>query len=122
MDGFGQPAKVPKGTQGERRNVHGNAPHPLSRSLIEKPLLLGVRAIDAFLTMGLGQRMGIFASAGVGKSTLMSMITQGTQADVIVLALVGERGREVREFRYTLSTMTAENASSRLSQPRIAPT
>lgn len=109
VDGFGEllTGTQTKGEKTERRNVHGAAPHPLTRTLIDRPLLLGVRAIDAFLTMGLGQRVGIFSSAGVGKSTLLSMITQGTQADIIVLALVGERGREVREFlEHTLDEQT----------------
>lgn len=75
-----------------------NAPNPLSRQLIEKPITTGIRAIDGLLTIGEGQRMGIFAAAGGGKSTLLSAITRGTDADVIVIGLIGERGREVREF------------------------
>ncbi|KWN58208.1 FliI/YscN family ATPase [Burkholderia ubonensis] len=74
------------------------APDPLTRSIIDTPLPLGVRAIDGILTCGRGQRMGIFAAAGGGKSTLLGMICDGSLADVIVLALIGERGREVREF------------------------
>ena len=62
------------------------------------PLATGVRAIDALLTCGRGQRLGLFGGSGVGKSTLLGMMTRGTAADVIVLALVGERGREVRGF------------------------
>ena len=73
-------------------------PHPLRRSRISQPLPVGVRAIDTALTCGRGQRVGIFAGSGVGKSTLLSMIVRNTTADVIVLGLVGERGREVREF------------------------
>lgn len=73
-------------------------PSPLSRQRIEMPLSLGIKAIDGLLTCGRGQRLGIFAGSGVGKSTLMGMIARNTEADVSVIALVGERGREVREF------------------------
>lgn len=73
-------------------------PDPLKRQLIEEPLETGVRAIDGVLTVGKGQRMGIFAGAGVGKSTLLGMIARNAVADVNVIALIGERGREVREF------------------------
>ena len=73
-------------------------PEPLARSPIRHPLSVGVRAIDAFVTCGRGQRVGIFAGSGVGKSTLLGMMARGTEADVVVVALVGERGREVREF------------------------
>jgi len=74
------------------------APDSLSRPPIDEPLATGVRAIDALLTVGRGQRMGIFAGSGVGKSTLLGMLARGTAADAIVIAMVGERGREVREF------------------------
>ncbi|RKT98828.1 EscN/YscN/HrcN family type III secretion system ATPase [Burkholderia sp. Nafp2/4-1b] len=74
------------------------APAPLTRPIIDTPLPLGVRAIDAVLTCGRGQRIGIFAAAGGGKSTLLGMICDASLADVTVLALIGERGREVREF------------------------
>jgi len=79
-------------------SVDHAAPHPLTRRMIRESLPLGVRALDALVPCGRGQRMGIFAGSGVGKSTLLSMITRGTEASVTVLALVGERGREVREF------------------------
>jgi flagellum-specific ATP synthase len=81
-----------------RYPLHGQPPAPLSRRPIREPLGLGVRAIDALLTAGRGQRMGIFAGTGVGKSVLMGMICRQTQADVNVIAMIGERGREVREF------------------------
>lgn len=74
------------------------APHPLSRPLIREPLPLGVRAWDSFVTAGRGQRVGVFAGSGVGKSTLLGMVARNSQADVNVVALIGERGREVREF------------------------
>lgn len=71
---------------------------PMSRKTIDKPLDLGVRSINALLTCGTGQRMGIMAGSGVGKSVLMGMIAKNTRADINVIALIGERGREVREF------------------------
>jgi flagellum-specific ATP synthase len=74
------------------------APDPFERVPIQAPIGTGVRAIDAFLTCGRGQRVGIFGGSGVGKSTLMGMMARGTTADLTVVALVGERGREVREF------------------------
>jgi len=73
-------------------------PHPLRRQRIKDPLPTGVRAIDTFIPLGRGQRLGLFAGSGVGKSTLLGMIARGCTADVVVVALVGERGREVREF------------------------
>lgn len=76
----------------------GTPPHPLRRAMVDTQLSLGVRALDALLACGRGQRMGIFAGSGVGKSSLLSMIARGTDADISVLALVGERGREVREM------------------------
>ncbi|MGH6858895.1 MAG: FliI/YscN family ATPase [Phyllobacterium sp.] len=78
--------------------THNVPPEPLQRDLIEFPLQLGIKAIDGLLTIARGQRIGIFGEAGVGKSSLLSSIVRGTQADVIVIALIGERGREVREF------------------------
>jgi type III secretion protein N (ATPase) len=74
------------------------APDPLKRRIIEHPLSLGVRALDGLLTCGEGQRLGVFAAAGGGKSTLMAMLVKGADVDVTVVALIGERGREVREF------------------------
>ena len=78
--------------------VYADPPNAMTRELITKSINLGVRALDGLLTCGEGQRMGIFAAAGGGKSTLLSQIVRNTEADVIVLALIGERGREVREF------------------------
>jgi flagellum-specific ATP synthase len=74
------------------------APHPLRRQRIREPLATGVRAIDAFIPVGRGQRLGLFAGSGIGKSTLLGMMARGSAADVVVVGLVGERGREVREF------------------------
>ncbi|WP_075999245.1 FliI/YscN family ATPase [Pseudohalioglobus lutimaris] len=78
--------------------LRGTPINPLDRTPINEPLDVGVRAINALLSMGKGQRMGLFAGSGVGKSTLLGMMTRHTEADVIVVSLVGERGREVREF------------------------
>ncbi len=78
--------------------VDNDVPPALDRARIDTPLSLGVRALDTLATMGRGQRMGLFAGSGVGKSSLMSMIARGSEAELSVIALVGERGREVREF------------------------
>jgi flagellum-specific ATP synthase len=78
--------------------IDGEPPHPLLRSRIDSQLALGVRALDTLVSCGRGQRLGIFAGSGVGKSSLLSMIARGSDAQVSVIALIGERGREVREF------------------------
>ena len=78
--------------------VYADPPSPMKRQLITKPISLGLRVLDGIITCGQGQRLGIFAAAGGGKSTLLSSIIKGTSADISVLALIGERGREVREF------------------------
>jgi len=99
LDGLGRPLDGgPAIISGVEASVLQSPPHPLRRSRIEAPLPLGVRAIDAFLTCGRGQRIGIFSGSGVGKSTLLGMIARNSTADVNVIGLVGERGREVREF------------------------
>lgn len=101
LDGLGQPmdAQQKGPLQADRfYPVFAEAPDPMKRQVIKQPLPMGVRAIDALLTVGEGQRMGIFAAAGGGKSTLLGMLVKGAKADVIVIALIGERGREVREF------------------------
>jgi len=82
----------------ERRSIYASPPNPLLRTKIYEPITTGVKAIDSMLTIGKGQRVGIFAGSGVGKSTLMGMIARNTSADINVIALVGERGREVKEF------------------------
>jgi flagellum-specific ATP synthase len=79
-------------------SVEGNSANPLTRPRIHERLTLGVKALDSLLTVGRGQRIGIFAGSGVGKSTLLGMIARNAQADINVIALVGERGREVRDF------------------------
>jgi flagellum-specific ATP synthase len=78
--------------------LHADPPHPLKRRSIDIPLSVGIRAMDGLLTLGQGQRVGIFSGSGVGKSTLLGMMARNTEADVNVIALVGERGREVQEF------------------------
>lgn len=99
LDGLGKPLDgKPHLQSGIAYQVMGQPINPMERSRITSPLPLGVRAIDGLLTCGNGQRIGIFAGSGVGKSTLLGMIARNTQADVNVIALIGERGREVREF------------------------
>ncbi len=80
------------------RSIHRQPPSPLHRKRIDTPLQTGVRSIDGLLTIGKGQRVGIFAGSGIGKSVLLGMIARNTNADINVIALTGERGREVREF------------------------
>ncbi|VAX22300.1 Flagellum-specific ATP synthase FliI [hydrothermal vent metagenome] len=99
VDGLGRPIDNKGAIVGrEERPLYGPAPHPLTRRRIRKPLDLGVRAINGLFTIGQGQRIGVLAGTGVGKSILLGMMAKYTQADVNVIALVGERGREVREF------------------------
>ncbi len=78
--------------------IERDVPHPLNRNRIDQPLFLGIKSIDGLLTLGKGQRIGIFAGSGVGKSTLLGMITRNALSDINVIALIGERGREVNEF------------------------
>ncbi|MCL2461134.1 MAG: flagellar protein export ATPase FliI [Defluviitaleaceae bacterium] len=99
LDGVGEPMDgKPPITEGDEFYVTNAPPNPLTRSRISTPLTLGIKAIDGLLTIGKGQRVGIFAGSGVGKSTLMGVIARNTEADINVVALIGERGREVREF------------------------
>lgn len=99
LNGFGQPIDSLgfKETL-TRRNIYNPPPDPLKRPKISEPLSLGIRSIDGLLTVGKGQRIGVFAGTGVGKSVSIGMIAKYSKADVIVICLVGERGREVREF------------------------
>jgi type III secretion protein N (ATPase) len=97
LDGLGRPIDGRPAYKGKTTLVDRLAPSPLGRPLMSKVLETGVRAIDGLCAIGEGQRLGIFAGSGVGKSTLLTMIARGTSADVVVLALVGERGREVAE-------------------------
>ena len=99
LDGLGEPID----SKGEiKSNIYYSTSQKISNPLVRKPIdeviTLGIRSVDAFSTVGKGQRMGIFAGSGVGKSTTMAMMARNTDADVNVIALIGERGREVREF------------------------
>ena len=99
LDGLGQPIDGLGPLEGSKKLIlAGRPPDPLTRSLIIETLPTGVRALDGVLTCGQGQRIGLFAGSGVGKSVLLGMIARNIQADVNVIALIGERGREVREF------------------------
>lgn len=100
LDGLGRPLDRPEDTLTHLQHVplEGTAPPPLDRPLVQTALALGTRVLDGLLTCAEGQRIGIFGPAGAGKSTLMARIVRGANADVFVVALVGERGREVREF------------------------
>ncbi len=98
LDGLGAPMDGGPPPEGELRAVMRPPPDPLTRARIVRPLALGVRALDGLLTVGEGQRIGLFAGSGVGKSTLLGQIARQAEADVIVVCLIGERGREVREF------------------------
>jgi flagellum-specific ATP synthase len=99
LDGLGRPIDGGGELLGVRWvPIHAEPPHPLERAPIMEALPSGVRAVDGFLTLGRGQRVGIFAGSGVGKSTLLGMLARGTAADLTVIALIGERGREVRDF------------------------
>jgi flagellum-specific ATP synthase len=98
LDGLGRPMDGGPPLRGELVGIEAAPPSAMDRQLVDAQMPLGVRVLDTLVPCGRGQRIGIFAGSGVGKSTLMSMITRGTSAELNVVALVGERGREVREF------------------------
>lgn len=102
LDGLGQPITATPNnidlSELPTYPVNADPPNPMTRPVIHDPISLGVRSIDGLLTCGRGQRVGVFAAAGGGKSTLLSMIVKNAEADAIIIALIGERGREVREF------------------------
>jgi flagellum-specific ATP synthase len=100
LDGLGRPVDggPPLGSRVSYVDLASETPHVLSRTRVDQPLTFGVRALDTLVPCGKGQRLGIFAGSGVGKSSLLAQITRGTDADVRVIGLIGERGREVREF------------------------
>lgn len=98
LDGLGNPIDGSEIHCSCGYSVQAQPPDPLTRELIDTVLPLGVKAVDGLITVGKGQRIGIFAGSGVGKSTLMGMFARNTKADINVIALIGERGREVREF------------------------
>lgn len=98
VDGIGRPTDIDALDLPEAYPLEALPPDPMSRKIIDEILPLGVKAVDGLITVGKGQRLGIFAGSGVGKSTLMGMFARNTKADINVIALIGERGREVREF------------------------
>lgn len=98
LDGMGRPTDTDELITAEEYPVEAAPPDPMARKIIDEVLPLGVKAVDGLITVGKGQRIGIFAGSGVGKSTLLGMFARNTKADINVIALIGERGREVREF------------------------
>ena len=98
LDGLGRPIDGSEYIGTDTYRIDAPSPDPLSREIITEPLPLGVKAVDGLITLGKGQRIAIFAGSGVGKSTLLGMFARNTKADINVIALIGERGREVREF------------------------
>lgn len=98
LDGIGRPTDVDSIATTQEYPVEAAPPDPMKREIIHEVLPLGVKAVDGLITVGKGQRIGVFAGSGVGKSTLLGMFARNTKADINVIALIGERGREVREF------------------------
>lgn len=98
LDGIGNPSDFVDLTGAKKYPVVAPPPDPMKRKIIDEVLPLGVKAVDGLITVGKGQRIGVFAGSGVGKSTLLGMFARNTKADINVIALIGERGREVREF------------------------
>lgn len=98
LDGIGRPTDVGEIHTDKEYPIEAPPPDPMKREIISEVLPLGVKAVDGLITIGKGQRIGIFAGSGVGKSTLLGMFARNTKADINVIALIGERGREVREF------------------------
>lgn len=112
LDGFGRPIDGrPLGPDSVRIPVHRAAPNPLERPVIREVIPVGVRSIDALNTLGFGQRIGLFAAAGGGKTTLLKMIARHAECDLAVMCIVGERGRELNEF---LSDIADSDAGARL--------
>ncbi|AUW94982.1 EscN/YscN/HrcN family type III secretion system ATPase [Sulfobacillus thermotolerans] len=108
LDGLGQPLDGGPAPMGPRQSLRVGPVPPLSRTRVHTPLWTGIKAIDGLLTLGKGQRTGIFAGAGYGKTTLLQLILQGVQADVMVVALIGERGKEVAEFYREMDMATRQ--------------
>jgi len=120
IDGAGRPldGKGPIHSE-ERRPLSGESCNPLARMPIREPLDVGIRAINALLSVGRGQRLGLFAGSGVGKSVLLGMMTRYTNADVVVVGLIGERGREVKEF---VDNILGEDGLARAVVVAVPPT
>ena len=110
LDGLGRPIDGGAALRGEQRSAHAKPPAALSRTRISEPLATGVRAIDGLLTLGVGQRVGLVAGSGVGKSTLLAQIARQAEADVFVACLVGERGRELADFVDVIAAQKARGA------------
>lgn len=118
VDGNGVPLDGKGPIKAQKRVPLSRPPmNPLHRKPIDRPIDVGVRAINAMITVGSGQRMGLFAGSGVGKSVLMGMMTRGTSADVVVVGLVGERGREVKEFIQDILTEEERKKSVVVASP-----
>jgi FliI/YscN family ATPase len=99
LDGLGKPLDgLPEPARFESTDLKRSVPHPLTRARIDQAFQTGIRAVDTFVPIGVGQRLGIFSGSGVGKSTMLAMMASQGDADVNIIALIGERGREVREF------------------------
>lgn len=98
FDGLGRPTDGRAFAASERRSLSPRAVNPLSRPLVDRPAATGIRAVDGLLTLGIGQRIGVFGSAGTGKTSFVGMLARNFNADVVVMGLIGERGREIREF------------------------
>ncbi len=98
LDGLGRCIDGAPPALAQRRSIYGAPPSPLKRQRINRPLATGIRALDGLVTCGQGQRLGVFSGSGVGKSTLLGMIARTSDADVNIIGLIGERGREVRDF------------------------
>ncbi len=98
LNGMGEPIDNKPLVTGNKRNIYSFNSNALTKEIIDTPISVGIKSIDGLLTVGRGQRMGVFSGSGVGKSTLLSMLARNNQSDVNVIALVGERGREVKEF------------------------
>ena len=98
LDGIGRPTDGSVMYARTEYPIEAQPPDPMQRKIIDEVLPLGVKAVDGLITVGKGQRIGVFAGSGVGKSTLLGMFARNTKADINVIALIGERGREVREF------------------------
>ena len=122
LDGIGRLSDCEKEVHGEYYPLEQAPPDPMDREIISEVLPLGVKAVDGLITVGKGQRIGVFAGSGVGKSTLLGMFARNTKADVNVIALIGERGREVREFMKRSIVVVATSDKPALIRNKCAKT